>query len=123
MTSHEYAALQHLVHHRGRGLTPSQLGRRLAITSGSVTKLIDRLEERGMVRRQPRDGSDRRSRLTVVATRDGTKLIDHDLRTLTRELPAPGRQITPAEAKAVTRLLAAVDQPPTVDTAPPESAP
>lgn len=45
--------------------SPSQLGRRLSLTSGSMTSLIDRLEEAGYVFRQP-DPYDRRGVLVSL---------------------------------------------------------
>lgn len=40
-------------------LSPSELGKRLSLTSGAVTTLIDRLEKAGLVRRKPKE-TDRR---------------------------------------------------------------
>jgi DNA-binding MarR family transcriptional regulator len=111
MTSAEYAGLQHLTHHR-EGLTPGQLGARLAITSGSVTKLVDRLEARRLVRRVRRPHTDRRS-VTVVATPAGVDLISRDLNALVDELlngsPMP---VAADQREVVGKLLAAV-RPPT----------
>lgn len=46
--------------------TPGELARRTALTTGAITKLVDRLERIGLVRREP-DPSDRRKvRLSVV---------------------------------------------------------
>ncbi len=54
----EMAALEHL---QGAGeLTPGQLGRRLSMTSGAVTALVDRLQAAGYVERVP-NPLDRRS--------------------------------------------------------------
>jgi DNA-binding MarR family transcriptional regulator len=47
-------------------LAPRMIGERLGLTSGSVTALVDRLEQQGYVRRKP-DASDRRAVL-VEAT-------------------------------------------------------
>lgn len=55
-------------------LTPGQLGERTMVTSGAVTKRVDRLESRGLVERRPSD-SDGRSR-TVALTPAGRGLID-----------------------------------------------
>lgn len=41
-------------------LTPTEIGRRLELTSGSVTALVDRLADRGLVARRPAE-HDRRS--------------------------------------------------------------
>jgi DNA-binding MarR family transcriptional regulator len=108
MTSAEYTGLQHLAHHR-EGLTPSQLGARLAITSGSVTKLVDRLEARSLASRIRRPGGDRRS-VTIVATAKGVDLISRDLRAVLGRLG-----ISPAESGAdrrevVERILQASEK-------------
>jgi DNA-binding MarR family transcriptional regulator len=47
-------------------VTPKMIGERLSLTSGSVTALIDRLERKGLVARQP-DERDRRG-VRVCAT-------------------------------------------------------
>ncbi|HEU5242631.1 MAG TPA: MarR family transcriptional regulator [Ornithinibacter sp.] len=55
-------------------LTPSQLVERTMVTSGAVSKRVDRLAERGLVVRRPRQ-SDRRS-VTVALTAKGRRVID-----------------------------------------------
>jgi DNA-binding MarR family transcriptional regulator len=109
MTSAEYAGLQQLVHHR-EGLTPGQLGARLAITSGSVTKLVDRLEARRLARRIRKPHADRRS-VTVVATRSGVDLVVRDLKALIRQLDGPAAPIAQDERELVGRLLSEVKPP------------
>ena len=55
-------------------LTPAGLMRSGMVTSGAITQRLDRLEERGLVRRVP-SGSDRRSVL-VSLTASGLALVD-----------------------------------------------
>ncbi|MFW5469346.1 MarR family winged helix-turn-helix transcriptional regulator [Knoellia sp. CPCC 206435] len=55
-------------------LTPSDLSEQTVVSSGAVTKRVDRLEARGLVERRP-SGTDGRSRL-VALTPAGRKLID-----------------------------------------------
>lgn len=55
-------------------LTPSDLSEQTVVTSGAVTKRVDRLEARGHVERRP-SGTDGRSRL-VALTPSGKTLID-----------------------------------------------
>lgn len=55
-------------------LTPSDLSEQTVVTSGAVTKRVDRLEALGLVERRP-SGTDGRSRL-VALTRKGRALID-----------------------------------------------
>ena len=59
----ELAALEHL--HGAGPMTPGQLGRRLAMSPGAVTALVDRLERRGHVERTP-NPEDRRSALLRI---------------------------------------------------------
>jgi DNA-binding MarR family transcriptional regulator len=61
----EFKAMDHL--HEAGELTPGQLADRLALTTGAVTALIDRLERLGWVRREPHP-SDRRSIVIRKAT-------------------------------------------------------
>lgn len=55
-------------------LTPGELSQRTMVTSGAVSKRLDRLEARGLVERRPASG-DGRSR-TVRLTDAGLALID-----------------------------------------------
>lgn len=55
-------------------LTPGELGERTMVTSGAVSKRLDRLEARGLLERRPTAG-DGRSR-TVHLTEAGRALID-----------------------------------------------
>ncbi|WP_377644106.1 MarR family winged helix-turn-helix transcriptional regulator [Oryzobacter terrae] len=55
-------------------LTPGELGERTLVTSGAVSKRLDRLEVRGLVTRRPSD-TDGRSR-TVALTAEGRRVID-----------------------------------------------
>jgi DNA-binding MarR family transcriptional regulator len=59
---------------RAGPLTPGELGRSTMVTSGGMTKLLDRLESRDLVRRAP-DPRDRRGKL-IALTRDGRSLVD-----------------------------------------------
>lgn len=55
-------------------LTPTQLTRSLLISSGAMTNRIDRLEQRGLVRRVP-STTDRR-KVLIELTPDGVSTID-----------------------------------------------
>lgn len=55
-------------------LTPGELVERTLVTSGAVSKRVDRLEARGLVERRPSE-TDGRSR-SVVLTRRGRAVID-----------------------------------------------
>lgn len=58
----------------GRPMTPTELSRSVLVTSGTVTKRLDRLERRGLLRRSPRPG-DGRGRLVELSP-DGVALVD-----------------------------------------------
>ena len=110
MTPHDYAALQHLTRFR-EGLTPGQLCGMLGITSGSTTKLIDRLEARRLVRRVPHPRGDRRTS-TIRATPGAMRLIRRDLEQLLRELPSSRVALTEDQRDAIARLVFLAAQPP-----------
>lgn len=56
-------------------LTPGELSRSTMVTSGGMTKRLDRLESTGMIRREP-DPRDRRGKLIALTPR-GRDLVDH----------------------------------------------
>lgn len=58
-------------------LTPTELRRTLIRSSGGITKVLDRLEREGLLKRRP-DASDRRGSL-VQLTAKGRRLIDKAL--------------------------------------------
>jgi DNA-binding MarR family transcriptional regulator len=55
-------------------LTPTELSRALIVTSGGMTKRLNTLEGRGLIRRRP-DPTDGRS-TTVSLTREGKRLVE-----------------------------------------------
>lgn len=61
-----------LLLHKGPQLV-NQLGKRIDLTSGSMTTAIDRLSERGLVERVPDETDGRAKRVTL--TREGKALI------------------------------------------------
>ena len=84
---YDYAALMQLTLATD-GLTAGEVGNSLKLTTGSVTKLIDRLEEQGLVKRLA-NPNDRRS--TVVrATTKATRLVARDLRDMVDALDGGG---------------------------------
>ncbi len=67
----EFQVLEVLLH---KGPTPvNEIGRRVRLTSGSITSAVDRLEQKGLVERRT-DTHDRRTRV-VHLTAAGRKLI------------------------------------------------
>ncbi|HEY0098703.1 MAG TPA: MarR family transcriptional regulator [Pyrinomonadaceae bacterium] len=67
----DFAVLEALLH---KGELPvNEIGRKVLLTSGSITVAIDRLEAKGLVERRA-SADDRRARI-VHLTREGRKLI------------------------------------------------
>ena len=85
------------------GLPATRLARESELSSSAMTNRIDRLEERGLVRRRP-DSDDRRS-VIVFLTPAGRRLIDEAIRF---RLDAAREQLaglTAAERDQLARLL------------------
>ena len=71
MCGSDFAILEALLH---KGPLPvNEIGKKVLLTSGSITTAVDRLETKGLVERRAH-GSDRRARI-VHLTRQGRKLI------------------------------------------------
>jgi DNA-binding MarR family transcriptional regulator len=84
-------------------LSPGQLGTETLVTSGTMTNRIDRLEVRGLVRREP-DPSDRRG-VRVMLTDSGKRAVDDAMSDfLTRE-HALLDALDPADRERLAGLL------------------
>jgi MarR family 2-MHQ and catechol resistance regulon transcriptional repressor len=71
MCGSDFAVLEALLH---KGPLPvNEIGKKVLLTSGSITVAVDRLEKRGLVERRAH-GSDRRARI-VHLTKEGGKII------------------------------------------------
>src|SRR5438034_9797248 len=71
MCASDFAVLEALLH---KGLLPvNEIGKKVMLTSGSITVAVDRLEAKGLVERRGH-GTDRRARI-VHLTKEGRKLI------------------------------------------------
>ena len=94
-------------------LTPGSLSRATMVTSGGMTKRLDRLESLGLIRRDP-DPGDRRGRLIALTDR-GRLLVDaavedhlrNEERLLSRLSAAKRRQL----ADLLRELLLTLDDP------------
>jgi DNA-binding MarR family transcriptional regulator len=84
-------------------LSPGQLATETLVTSGTMTNRIDRLESRGLVRREP-DPSDRRG-VRVVLTDDGRRSVDDALFDLVAREHDVLAQLTPAGRHELAALL------------------
>jgi len=102
MCGSDFAVLEALLH---KGPLPvNEIGKKVLLTSGSITVAVDRLETKGLVERRAH-GTDRRARV-VYLTKAGRKLItrvyaDHaaDMEKLTSD------SLTRAERKTLIGLL------------------
>jgi MarR family 2-MHQ and catechol resistance regulon transcriptional repressor len=71
MCGSDFAVLEALLH---KGPLPiNEIGKKVLLTSGSITVAVDRLESKGFVERRA-SGTDRRARI-VHLTKDGRELI------------------------------------------------
>lgn len=98
----EFAVLEALLH---KGPLPvNELGKKVLLTSGSITAAVDRLETRGLVERRAH-GTDRRARI-VHLTKAGRKLIESAYAEHASDMEklASG-SLTTAERKTLIRLL------------------
>jgi len=102
MCGSDFAVLEALLH---KGPLPvNEIGKKILLTSGSITVAVDRLEAKGLVERRPH-GTDRRARI-VHLTKEGRKVItriyaDHaaDMEQLT------AASLTTEERKTLISLL------------------
>jgi DNA-binding MarR family transcriptional regulator len=97
----EFKAMDHIT--EAGALTPSQLADRLALSSGAVTALLDRLERLGWVKREPHP-SDRRSVMVRRATHLGSAAM-HIYGPVAERLARVAAEMTPAEREAAIRFL------------------
>ena len=97
----EFTILEALLH-KGP-LQVNDIGRRVNLTSGSITSAIDRLEERGLVRRAV-DSADKRARV-VSLTRAGRALIATTFDAHRARMDAASDTLTAKERKAIIDLL------------------
>jgi DNA-binding MarR family transcriptional regulator len=96
----------------GTPVTPGELSRSTMVTTGGMTKRLDRLESLGLIRRQP-DPNDRRGRL-IALTDVGRALCDRAVEAhleneerLLAELPVAKREQL---AALLRELLIALDE-------------
>src|SRR3954466_12845841 len=97
----DFAILEALLH---KGPMPvNTIGRKLLLTSGSITTAIDRLVAKGLVARGE-DPGDRRVRV-VELTREGRKLIVPAFARHAKDLEHIASVLTPAERTTLVNLL------------------
>ena len=97
----DFAVLEILLH---KGPLPvNVIGQKVLLTSGSITAAIDRLQRKGLVRRQ-RDPADGRV-FRVMLTAEGRELISRAFADHVQNLEATVGVLTPAERTELVRLL------------------
>ena len=102
MCGSDFAVLEALLH---KGPLPvNEIGKKILLTSGSITVAIDRLEQKGMVERKAH-GTDRRTRV-VHLTKEGKRLITRIYTQHAADLEALMRSsLTTAERATLIKLL------------------
>ena len=101
LTNTEFAILE-VLHHKGP-LLLGEIQRKILVTSGGITYLVDRLTEKGLVKREECP-SDRRARYAVL-TPAGDALIRRIFPDHARRIAKAMSGLTPAEQDTATRLL------------------
>jgi len=97
----DFAILEILLH---KGPLPvNTIGARVSLTSGSATTAIDRLERRGLVRREVQN-DDRRTRV-VHLTGEGRLLIEEAFRRHQRDMEAATAGLSAKDKTTAIRLL------------------
>jgi len=93
----------------GQPLEPSVIAERLLVTTGSMTSLLDNLEKRGLISREPHP-QDRR-KLLIDITPAARAIVDQLLPSLhAREREVMAAALSPNEQRALLRSLAKVQQ-------------
>ena len=97
----EMLALEHLS--ADGSLGPSELARRLQMTSGAVTALVDRLEASGHAARAPHP-SDRR-RVVITRTQKADDDLTEEVAPMAMEILELAERLSDEERQAVGRFL------------------
>ncbi|GAB3254628.1 MarR family transcriptional regulator TamR [Alteromonas gracilis] len=84
-------------------LSPGRLVRETLVTSGTMTNRIDRMGDRGLVRRFP-DPADRRG-VVVKLTADGKRAVDGAFESLIEQEKRLLESLAPADRTALAGLL------------------
>src|SRR5437660_1918898 len=97
----DFAVLETVLH---KGPLPvNTIGAKIALTSGSSTAAIDRLEKKGLVRRAA-DATDRRTRI-VHLTNKGKTLIEVAFRKHSADIGTLTGNLSTSEQETLTNLL------------------
>src|SRR5438045_1128469 len=101
MCASDFAVLEALLH---KGPLPvNEIGKKVLLTSGSITVAVDRLETKGLVERRA-SADDRRARI-VHLTKGGRKLITRAYAEHAADMERLASELSAAERAALIRLL------------------
>jgi MarR family 2-MHQ and catechol resistance regulon transcriptional repressor len=101
MCGSDFAVLEALLH---RGALPvNEIGRKVLLTSGSITVAVDRLEEKGLVERRA-SPKDRRAKI-VHLTGEGRRLITRAYNEHAADMEQLAADLSTAERATLIRLL------------------
>src|SRR5207302_2242934 len=97
----DFAVLEALLH---KGALPvNEIGKKVLLTSGSITVAVDRLETKGLVERRA-SADDRRARI-VHLTKGGRKVITRAYAEHAADMERLASGVSAAERAALIRLL------------------
>lgn len=97
----DFAVLEALLH---RGALPiNEIGRKVLLTSGSITVAVDRLEDKGLVERRA-SADDRRAKI-VHLTSTGKKLIARAYAEHAEDMEHLASDLSPTERITLIKLL------------------
>jgi MarR family 2-MHQ and catechol resistance regulon transcriptional repressor len=97
----DFAVLEALLH---KGSLPiNEIGRKVLLTSGSITVAVDRLEAKGLVER--RASSDDRRAKVVHLTREGRKLITRAFQEHANDMERLASDLSTSERATLIKLL------------------
>lgn len=105
LNRNDMRAVHYLIATRNRGeqATPAEIAAHLGISTASTTKLLDRLEAGGHIRREPHP-SDRRSLIITVTEQSHDAAMNTVGRQQSRRFHAAAR-LTPEERDVVIRFI------------------
>lgn len=98
----EFAVLE-LLFHKGEPLLLGEIQRKVLVSSGGITYIVDRLEKKGLVERR-RCAEDRRA-VHAGLTKEGEARIREIFPAHARAIAEAVSGLTPAEQRQATRLL------------------
>jgi DNA-binding MarR family transcriptional regulator len=89
--------------HENGPLPPSQIAKHIMVNSSTVTGIIDRLEQKGLVERW-RSSPDRRV-ITIYLTEAGTKLAEHAPPPIQQRVLDGIKRLSPDEIQRIVKSL------------------